>query len=230
VTSLISRKLHRQSHFNTTVKKLKQAATFLVGNMLAEDEKRQQGEEMILISSATTSTAGGACSTPKSRPAVTTTKKSTTAHGDQKEDNGVKRLLFDFHVDLVQESLNHVRFLRKLHANGTTLQRPTPRSQHRYVNCWLPLVAKFQQEQEQQQLLLIPPSDVAWLWHCHRLAPMHYERYIRGRFGQNVILEANPLFACQDFHDDDEHDQEAVAGNVSQGAILSGRKCGRCSS
>jgi Glycine-rich domain-containing protein-like len=130
-------------------------------------------------------------------------RASTTTMTTESDD--VALTTFHFYLDLVQESQNHVRFLRKLHANDTSLQRPSPRSLHRYVHCWLPLVAKLQKQrkEQEQQELLIPPSDVAWLWHCHRLAPMHYERYVRGRFGQEVMLEANPPFSCQDFHDDE---------------------------
>jgi Glycine-rich domain-containing protein-like len=142
-----------------------------------------------------------------------------------KEDLGLT--MFNFHVDLVQESQNHLRFLHQLHASGTTLQRPSWRSLHRYVNCWLPLMAEFtasgqQQSQveginnnhRQQQQQLIPPSDVAWLWHCHRLAPMHYERYIRSHFG-GVILEANPPFSCQEFHENDDEFKDNTATEES---------------
>jgi hypothetical protein len=29
---------------------------------------------------------------------------------------------------------------------------------------------------------LIPPPDIAWLWHCHRLAPYRYAKYIQQTF------------------------------------------------
>jgi Glycine-rich domain-containing protein-like len=36
---------------------------------------------------------------------------------------------------------------------------------------------------------------VAWLWHCHRLAPSKYEAYVTRRFG--LVIEASPPFAVQ---------------------------------
>ena len=45
---------------------------------------------------------------------------------------------------------------------------------------------------------LIPPGDVAWLWHCHRLSPLRYQRHLEKQFNQQgLILEANPPFAVQ---------------------------------
>jgi len=29
---------------------------------------------------------------------------------------------------------------------------------------------------------LIPPADIAWMWHCHRLAPYRYARYVSRKF------------------------------------------------
>lgn len=64
-------------------------------------------------------------------------------------------------------------------------------SVHRYVDCWLPLVA----ESPAQKEALIPPPDVAWLWHCHRLAPVHYECYVKKHFKR--VLEPCATFAFQ---------------------------------
>jgi Glycine-rich domain-containing protein-like len=181
--------------------KLKQADA--VAALNKEDEEQS---EMVLLAIA---------SKPKSHNTTITTTARTGGNNDPTKITNKVTLLFDFHVDLVKASQNHVRFLRKLHANGTTLQRPSRRSLHRYVNCWLPLVAKIHAHATnlQQQQQLIPPSDVAWLWHCHRLAPMHYEQYVCGRFGSRVILEANPPFCSQDFHNDDNNkDDEQMIG------------------
>jgi hypothetical protein len=47
-------------------------------------------------------------------------------------------------------------------------------------------------------MLMIPPADVAWLWHCHRLAPLRYISFLKHRFGKDCpILEANPPFKFQ---------------------------------
>jgi hypothetical protein len=101
----------------------------------------------------------------------------------------------DFSCDLVEESRKHVRFLEGLHADGVMLTPVSPRSLDRYINYWLHLVAGNDSTHQ-----LIPPSDVAWLWHCHRLAPMNYERYVRKRF--RTLLEASPSFSFQREDDD----------------------------
>jgi Glycine-rich domain-containing protein-like len=97
-----------------------------------------------------------------------------------------------FSVDLVENSLKHKWFLQTIHDLGISLQRPSFLSLQRYVHCWLPLVQKH------PHLLLIPPADVAWLWHCHRLAPEDYEEYVVGRFG--MLLDTNLPFALQHGH------------------------------
>jgi hypothetical protein len=104
-----------------------------------------------------------------------------------------------FSCDLVEESRNHVRFLEGLHADGVMLTPVSPTSLDRYLNNWLTFVAHEIAESETVQL--IPPPDVAWIWHCHRLAPMNYERYIRKRFG--TLLEAFPSFSFQREEDTD---------------------------
>jgi Glycine-rich domain-containing protein-like len=61
-------------------------------------------------------------------------------------------------------------------------------SLRRYQILWLPLVAK------EGSVQLIPPPDIAWLWHCHRLAPQHYSKYCETTFNGRII-EANPSFS-----------------------------------
>jgi hypothetical protein len=38
-----------------------------------------------------------------------------------------------------------------------------------------------------QGIDLIPPSDIAWLWHCHRLAPYRYMDYVQATYFQSDI-------------------------------------------
>jgi Glycine-rich domain-containing protein-like len=102
--------------------------------------------------------------------------------------------LNDFSANLVEGSKKHLLFLTALHNAGVTLAPPVVESLRRYVELWLPLVHTSQQQQ-QDLAKLIPPPDVAWLWHCHRLAPLKYEAYARGRFG--CLIEAMPPFAVQ---------------------------------
>jgi hypothetical protein len=89
--------------------------------------------------------------------------------------------------------------LQGLHAQGITLCSPSSKSLERYADCWLPLVASLD-----GNIKLVPPADVARLWHCHQLAPINYERYVQGRFGK--LLEPNPSSAFQDIHDETEEE------------------------
>ena len=53
---------------------------------------------------------------------------------------------------------------------------------------------------------LIPPPDIAWLWHCHRLAPLRYQAYCLERFGRvlectrpfEFCTEEDPVFDTQE--------------------------------
>ena len=73
-----------------------------------------------------------------------------------------------FTVDLQTRCMNHFEFLKTLHEAGVT-RRVTSESQRRYL-LWLNLLLKY---------YVVPPKDVAWLWHCHRLAPRLYEKYLK---------------------------------------------------
>lgn len=98
-----------------------------------------------------------------------------------------------FSCDLVAESQKHLRFLKGLHNECITLNLRSC-SVRRYRDLWLPMVASVDTE-------LIPPPDVAWLWHCHRLSPAAYAFYCSDRF-QGKILEPLPPFVFQTEHVD----------------------------
>ena len=53
----------------------------------------------------------------------------------------------------------------------------------RYEELWLPLLVA----QSNDEKALVPPVDIAWVWHLHRLAPLKYAAYCRERFG--TVLE-----------------------------------------
>jgi hypothetical protein len=85
-------------------------------------------------------------------------------------------------IDLVQQSKKHILFLQILHQTGiTTTKRPSTESLRRYSELWLPLVYK-QHADIAPRVKLVPPTDIAWLWHCHRLAPYRYVEYVQKRF------------------------------------------------
>jgi Glycine-rich domain-containing protein-like len=115
-----------------------------------------------------------------------------------------------FSFDLAALALQHVRFLEQVHACGASIH-PSAESLRRYRDLWLPLVAAAANAADAAAAAtvpvpagapaavalplprLIPPPDIAWLWHCHRLAPVYYTKYCHHEFG--VLLEANPPFA-----------------------------------
>ena len=87
-----------------------------------------------------------------------------------------------FSVDLLKNSKDHISFLNGLHSLGVTLHRPSKKSLERYRDQWLPMVHRCNKRsfsKEEKKIKLIPPPDIAWLFHCHRLAPFHYAKYCR---------------------------------------------------
>jgi hypothetical protein len=125
-------------------------------------------------------------------------KHSSTSHSTQ-----------EFSSDLVQASKGLIIFLRGMHSLGVTLRKPNAREIERYEQYWLPLVASVSMENEQGSVqMLVPPADVAWLWHCHRLAPMEYKSYCLHRFQR--VLDAHPAFTYQTPGSDFPHCQQTV--------------------
>jgi len=121
----------------------------------------------------------------------------------------------------VDDAKKHLKFLRGLHKLGMTLRPITNKMLERYINQWLPLLADHQKgatdTKMSSSLMMIPPPDVAWLWHCHRLAPKHYEAYTVLHFG--FVVEPCPSFLYQ--LDDDaakqsEH-EESITPNDEAG-------------
>jgi hypothetical protein len=99
-----------------------------------------------------------------------------------------------FSCDLIPAAQKHVAFLQRLHNDGiTTLNaRDAREAMRRYTDLWLPWMAA----EASAATEWIPPADVAWMWHCHRLAPLDYETYCRRRFG-GIIVEPSPPFASK---------------------------------
>ena len=94
-----------------------------------------------------------------------------------------------FSVNLVENAFKHKWFLQNIHNLGISIKRPSLQTLQRYTDCWLPLVNKY------TNTPLIPPADVAWLWHCHRLAPRVYAEYVTERFG--ILIDATLPFTLQ---------------------------------
>ena len=94
-------------------------------------------------------------------------------------------------MDLVPLRLaEHKAFLRLVHSapgggDELYLGRALPGAIERYLKCWLPLVARVGGGAQ-----LVPPVDIAWVWHLHRLAPRRYAAYCIDRFGR--VLDPGP--------------------------------------
>ena len=108
-------------------------------------------------------------------------------------DDGHTTINALFPCDLMTNATKHLEFLKSIHeyyvsSNDPNCNHGSHESLRRYDELWLPLVAKTSSKEQ-----LYPPPDIAWLWHCHRLAPKHYTKYCHATFGGRII-EAHPPF------------------------------------
>jgi hypothetical protein len=89
-----------------------------------------------------------------------------------------------------QDIIQHQAFL---HAISKTLpnqgKTSTITNLSRYQDHWLPLVALYPEEH------LIPPLDIAWIWHVHRLAPLLYAAFCKQKYG--MVLNNHAAFEYQ---------------------------------
>ena len=81
---------------------------------------------------------------------------------------------FKGEVKLIESSKEHVDFLRRIHPYNCVFRTYSlaiqKHSVYRYIKFWLPLLLETNTTNE----TLVPPVDVAWLWHSHRLSPLSY--------------------------------------------------------
>ena len=81
---------------------------------------------------------------------------------------------------------SHVSFLRTVHVYDGRVglyDGPALEAALRRYLAWLELIAG----RDAKAPALVPPIDVAWVWHCHRLAPLRYAAFCEDRYGR--ILE-----------------------------------------
>jgi len=115
-----------------------------------------------------------------------------------------------FSVNLLENSKKHISFLNGLHSLGVTFSRPSEKTLERYRDQWLPLICRHSKTNNNNHennesnnggdRSLIPPPDIAWMFHCHRLAPFRYAKYCRKKrlFTENgKIPDAHPPFSFQ---------------------------------
>ncbi|KAI5063844.1 hypothetical protein GOP47_0020514 [Adiantum capillus-veneris] len=92
-------------------------------------------------------------------------------------------------IDLLATAKHFLSFLKTIsglpHLHGGSLAIQAIR---RYLNCWMPLVAKSGLHSE---TTLMPPLDVQWVWLCHRLRPKSYLCYCKTHYGE---LIGGPIF------------------------------------
>lgn len=100
-------------------------------------------------------------------------------------------------IDALVASMKlHKSFLERAHRAG--VYEPTSSALHRY-KLWLQLVV------ESKHLALVPALDVAWLWHCHRLAPAAYARACRDLGALHAVDCPGAAFTAQT--ERDRHDE-----------------------
>ena len=72
-------------------------------------------------------------------------------------------------VDLVDAARRQLAFLKQVDAYPALYEGPLVKNAlRRYEELWLPLAAEHD--------LLVAPLDIHWVWHCHMLAPLYYEK------------------------------------------------------
>ena len=115
-------------------------------------------------------------------------------------------------------------------------------SLRRYQDLWLPFVAekvstvssnhnhnkKNKNTPHQHPPLppqLIPPPDIAWLWHCHRLAPQEYIQYCEIFFpSDHKMIRANPPFTFVPRNGTVDHEETSKECNNSESATMAETK------
>ena len=124
-----------------------------------------------------------------------------------------------FSVDLLQNAKQHISFLKGLHSLGVTIRPTSLESLERYRDQWLPMVANYSSDSNHDfHRSLIPPPDVAWLFHCHRLAPFRYASYCRQTF-RAVHDRAYRPFSFQSSSSSSSSDRIVHCGTETEGQI-----------
>jgi hypothetical protein len=90
----------------------------------------------------------------------------------------------------------HKDFLRLVHSSAgggdhLYLGERLPSAIRRYWLFWLPLVAENDGKAD-----LVPPVDVAWVWHLHRLAPLRYAAFCVQHYGK-ILDPKSAMFKVQ---------------------------------
>eukprot|EP00897_Mesotaenium_endlicherianum_P003826 jgi/Mesen1/3471/ME000195S02622 len=104
-------------------------------------------------------------------------------------------------LDLVTAAKRQLQLLQAVDRFPCLYQGPAvAQAIRRYEHCWLPWLAEAQAKQEQLDRVdpmapmkaaqMVPPLDVHWVWHVHRLAPVAYAKDCQRMFGR--VLDCPP--------------------------------------
>lgn len=86
-----------------------------------------------------------------------------------------------FGVDIIEGALNHLQFLKNINKHRSLFHAPLlRRALRRYEQFWLELAA------EHNEKVLTAPLDIEWIWHCHMLSPICYEKDCKNLVGKTV--------------------------------------------
>ena len=113
----------------------------------------------------------------------------------------------------VSDVKRHIAFLERVHDDalnrGSSLYlSPAMLSVavFRYEELWLPMLAT----QKNDENGLVPPVDVAWVWHLHRLNPLGYAAFCLERFGTVVDPGASAFRLQSAYHVEDGDADDCV--------------------
>ncbi|XP_057865152.1 glycine-rich domain-containing protein 2 isoform X2 [Cryptomeria japonica] len=89
-------------------------------------------------------------------------------------------------IDLVSAAKRQLQFLASVDRNRCLYEGPAlERAIFRYQHCWLPLLANHTYSNT-AKFPLVAPLDCEWIWHCHRLNPVQYEKDCMKIYGKIV--------------------------------------------
>ncbi|CAM6126838.1 unnamed protein product [Calypogeia fissa] len=104
----------------------------------------------------------------------------------------------DVSVDLITAAKRQLCFLRAVHCVPGLHRGPAVVvAIKRYYKCWMPIAAEQSnlkvKQTEWEKAALLPPFDVQWVWHCHRLNPVEYRKFCMAKYQRVIDF---PVFAA----------------------------------
>ncbi|OMP01665.1 hypothetical protein COLO4_11678 [Corchorus olitorius] len=114
----------------------------------------------------------------------------------QQELEWIEAQKIEISLDLAAAAKKQLEFLAAVDRNRWLYDGPTlQRAIYRYNAYWLPLLAKYQEEEIPGEPLVVP-LDCEWIWHCHRLNPVRYKTDCDKLYGR-ILDNSNVLSSLQ---------------------------------